>query len=412
MKLHTYSKQLIQLEAKDYSYLEELFIQWRKEKEKEKKLKLDKDLKEILKYFINHRIDASPYQCHKYLKKENLSSMAPNNVRINAQKLCEYNLLKEAKISFEDKDKDIQKTNKHNARYYKISSFGMFYLLKEEFKNNPFDFNPDIILKYGNTKLYDFILFKFITLETIEQIKSKFIFNKILLYLNRICIMIENLFNFITNQSLLLESIEKMGGLLLTDSFIFDYLFTKDMKRNQVFLSHFKLSQNKYSYRYSSEILTIEDKQRIIKYTITENKKEIFLKINRTKMKLEFYRNFQDIESNKIFFELDINSKFNFGDDDENELRKNYLPLNIENLIKLYFDPYYKFEMQNHLNELCLRILAFNIQNSNIQSNNENYLDPYIHHDLILLNKDKNFKLTVNSLEKYTLDLYKDFRNL
>jgi hypothetical protein len=264
--------------------------------------------------------------------------------------------------------------------------------------NNPFNFNPDIILKYGSTKLYDIILFKFIKLETLEQIKSNFILNKILLYLNRICIMIENLFDFIIKQSLLLESIDKIGGLLLTDSFIFDYLFSQDMIRNKIFLLHFTLSKN----QYTSEILLTEDKQKIIKYTTKDNKKEIFLKINRTKMKLEFYQNYHDVDNNKLLFELNINPNFNLGDDDENKLIKNYLPLNIEKLLELYFDLYYKIEMQNHVNELCMGILAFNIKNSDIKIKNKSYLDPDIGHDLILLNKDNNFKLTVNSLEKYT----------
>lgn len=72
-------------------------------------------------------------------------------------------------------------------------------------------------------------------------------------------------------------------------------------------------------------------------------------------MKLEFYQNYQDIERNEILFELNIKSNFNFGDDNENELIKNYLPLNIENLLELYFESYYKIEMQNHLIELCPR---------------------------------------------------------
>ncbi|HET9805995.1 MAG TPA: hypothetical protein VFP49_03715 [Nitrososphaeraceae archaeon] len=114
-------------------------------------------------------------------------------------------------------------------------------------------------------------------------------------------------------------------------------------------------------------------------------------------MKLEFYQNYYDIDKNVVLFELNINSNFNFGDDNENALMKDYFPLNIETLFELYFESYYKIEMQNHLIELCIGILAYNVKSSDDKTENDNYLDPYIKHDLFLLNKDDNFKLTINS---------------
>lgn len=111
MKYHTYSQELIQIEEKDFLFLKALFIQWKIEKQR--KSKLDKDSLEILKYFINHQDDASPYQCHKYLKKEKLSNMAPNNVRKNVKKLCEFGLLKEKK--FCDYDGNEQEINKRKS---------------------------------------------------------------------------------------------------------------------------------------------------------------------------------------------------------------------------------------------------------------------------------------------------------
>jgi hypothetical protein len=84
-------------------------------------------------------------------------------------------------------------------------------------------------------------------------------------------------------------------------------------------------------------------------------------------------------------FELNLKSNLNFGDDNENELiKKHYLPINIENLLELYFEPYYKVEMQNYLIELCLGILTYIIKNSDYKIKSKNYLDPDIHHDLIL----------------------------
>lgn len=234
IKLCTYSNELIQLEYNDYSSLKKLFIEWKKQKD----LKLNKKLLEILKYFVSNPFAPSSYQCYKYLVTNKIINLDKKNVRRNIEKLHKLGLLQERK------PKNGQWL--HNATFYKLSPFAIFYLLKEGIMNNPFDFNPDIILKYRSTKLYCIILYKFINLETLKQIKSRFILNKILLYLNRICIMIENLFDFITNQSLLLESMEKIGGLLLTDSFIFDYLFSQDMIRNKVFLLHFNLSKNQY----------------------------------------------------------------------------------------------------------------------------------------------------------------------
>jgi hypothetical protein len=99
--------------------------------------------------------------------------------------------------------------------------------------------------------------------------------------------------------------------------FILDYLFKQDMERNKVF---------------------------------------------QLKMKLEFYRNYHDIDKNEILFELDLNSNLNFSDENENELIQNYLPINIKNLLELYIEPYYKVEILNYLIELCLGILAYNIR--------------------------------------------------
>ena len=219
-----YLQPLIHLDKNDYYLLKKLFYNWKHHKN----LILNKKLLEILKFFISNDFNPSSYQCHKYLEDNKIIKLDEKNVRRNVKKLHKLGLLQERETVHKSR------LRWHNAIFYQLSSFGIFYLLKEGVMNNPFDFNPDIILKYGSTQLYDIILFKFIKLETLEQIKSNFILNKVLLYLNRICIMIENLFNFITNQSRLLESIEKIGGLLLTDYFIFDYLFTKDMIRNKV----------------------------------------------------------------------------------------------------------------------------------------------------------------------------------
>lgn len=215
--LRTYSKELLYLESEDYLFLSGIFIEWRKQKE----IKLNNARLEILKYFMHNYTNSSANQCHKYLTSNKKCELAKNNLRNNIKYLYKIGLLKEKKIL---KDGDIQEANKHNATYYELSAFGIFYILKQGILNNPFDCNVDIILKYPNFKLYNCILYKFINLETLKRIGHRYILSKILNYLNRICIMIEYIFTVIINQFVLLESIEKIGGIMLNSSFLFGYL--------------------------------------------------------------------------------------------------------------------------------------------------------------------------------------------
>src|SRR5215204_5485008 len=153
MDFHTYSNHLIQLEKNDYSYLKELFIQWYK---KQNKIKLNNKELEILKYFIFDEFDSSPYKCYKYLKDNKIIKLDVTNVRIKVEKLHKLCLLEEKPVVIKNGRRH------HNATFYKLSSFGVFYILKEGFLNKVSNPNLDIIIKYKNYKLYDIILYRFI----------------------------------------------------------------------------------------------------------------------------------------------------------------------------------------------------------------------------------------------------------
>jgi hypothetical protein len=184
MKICTYSNELIQLEQKDYCYLEELYFQWIKQKN----LKLDKKSSEILKYFIFNEINSSPYKCHKYLVTNNIIKLDPKNIRRRVQKLYELDLLEVKEI--------VTKGGRrlHNATFYKLSPFGVFYILKKGLLNDLFHDSAYIIYKYKNFQFYNIILYRFLKLETIESIVNEHIINKILIYLHRVSLMIENIF--------------------------------------------------------------------------------------------------------------------------------------------------------------------------------------------------------------------------
>jgi DNA-binding MarR family transcriptional regulator len=229
MILCTYSNELIQLENNDYSYLVELFIQWKKQKD----LKLNKKLLEILKYFISNQFNPSSYQCYKYLETRKILDLDKKNVRRNVKKLHDLGLLEEKRP--ENKNG----RRRHNATFYKVSPFGVFYILKEGIMNNPFNFTFDIILKNRNFKLYDSVLFKFIKFESIQSIENRYIINKILIYLNRICQMIENIFAIIEEKDKRVDLFE----------LYFDLLYKHEMRDHLLELCIGILSFNsKYSF--------------------------------------------------------------------------------------------------------------------------------------------------------------------
>lgn len=74
------------------------------------------------------------------------------------------------------------------------------------------------------------------------------------------------------------------------------------------------LPHNKFKDLYSSNIIEAQDKQIAIRFRSNKDEYQFYLKLNKSKSKLEFYREIHDISKNKTFFELHLDSSFRIYD--------------------------------------------------------------------------------------------------
>lgn len=160
--------------------------------------KLGETSEKILNTFLRRKI-CSAYQCYKDLSLE-LSkegkSITYKNVHEPVQKLFSYNLIKRSMHHFEN-------PTKHGAVYYTLTSFGIFYLMKNR---RIWDLN--FILEHDKNELFNLLLYPFIKFETIRSLTDPEIIHLIFMYLIKCCQEIENW--YFTR----LRYVEELGGMI------------------------------------------------------------------------------------------------------------------------------------------------------------------------------------------------------
>ena len=122
----------------------------------------------------------STYQCYKELNKQ--KKISYKNVHKKVKKLLEPGILKE-----------VSKNGKHGSIYYKLSSFGIYFIFLT-LKIEPFRLTK-LIENYPNDGLFEYFLYQFIDRKTIKEIKSYSILAEIYIFLKECCSNIEYYFS-------------------------------------------------------------------------------------------------------------------------------------------------------------------------------------------------------------------------
>lgn len=394
-----------------YDFLGRLFVQYKKiyfEKNDSKSV-------EILKYFIDNKI-GSTYQCHKYMNNEKKIKISYKNVLKKIKKLSEKGFI--IKNYIYNNTHNTEK-GKHGAIYYTLSNFGIFYLFSS--KNiiiNPLELHISIILNHEELVLYKNILFPYIPLRILKELKSAFIWNSILRYIQYCCFTIENAFIHISKQDHIIKPIEKIGGLLYWGPFTI-HLFLEELRIGKSFATFKPLELNELDkkverYHLLEEFLIDKDGKEIVKISNKENERILYFKISENKMtenkekKLQIYEN--DYRNNNLLvFEVDI------SDTRENikTLKESYLPLTWKELMKFYFeDGGYLLQMTNNLMELFLNMLSIKYEiiipsNESKKTEEKNVFD-----DITLLKKNTNFMNSFYTIKEYIETNFRNFDKL
>jgi len=389
-KLGIYSQDPIGIDDAGYSCLEKLFKQWRKNNS----IKIDNKSLEILRYFID-KPTGSTYQCFNYMNKEKKIKISYKNVHKKISELYESNFIVKVKNSDYNDNR-----SKHGAIYYKLSHYSIFYFHCSQLMTNFLELHSGIIFNNENYLLYKNILYSHLQLQTLKELTSRHMFLSVLTYLHNIFTTIEKVFLHISKLSYVLDSIERIGGIISTSSFEAESLLEE------------------YSYGLSRDVLhreeikNVRSEVKLINWEklleIQTEGKTLYLKILQEENKLEIY---DKVYSNsKLIFKIDINPEY----DTLETLKDAYIPITIKKLIKLYLEGNYHFEMYDNIITFVLSMIGVNYSLFNSYEINA-YSDPVIKdldrvsNDLRTLKTDVNFLYTVFLLKHYIKMIYEGF---
>jgi hypothetical protein len=224
----------------------------------------------LLYYFIDNSV-CSAYKAMKFLEEEykkNGKTIDYKNVHIRIKKLNESGLIERTKNNnTEDKQQSIR-----NPIYYKITSFGIFYALL----NNLHKYNKKIIIEYKKNPLYEFFLFPYFCIDTIEKLDDEKIIKKIFDYLQQCCKMLDKELDY-------LKEIEDQGGTLSIFDFTAPFFDKKHRHDNRLQSNVLKYIQQKFNINWLNEnnnnnikIIDIVEKKKI---KLTDEINELTLEI-------------------------------------------------------------------------------------------------------------------------------------
>lgn len=317
------------------------------------------------------------YQCYKELNKQ--KKISYKNVHKRVKKLYELGILKEvSNIS----------PIKHGAIYYKLSSFGIYFIFLIH-KVNSLKLDK-LIKNYPHDGLLEYFLNQFIEKRTIKQIKSYIILGYIFDFLKECCISIERLLKH-------LPQIEKDRGYS-TCITVIDNLINPDLEDywfggSKDFIDYIKkrfkiewLDKNTSKINYNKSDNLIE---------IVEKNDGLILKLDIKGKKAILY----DKENLLFEFELEQVGENSFA---INEFRPRTVK---EHLKEIYYFENKKYESGTNL---CMKILNY-ADFKGGEGKLDNFL---IINDLKLLSKDQSFRNMLHQI-KYNFDNnYYKFENL
>jgi hypothetical protein len=160
----------------------------------------------------------------------------------------------------------------HGAIYFKITSAGIFHLMK----NMNFDLNFEVLKYHGEDPFFKMFLYPYFEEETLINLKFDHIKSEFFNYLKRCCGILKNLFQH-------LESIQRDKGMYGWVEF-WDALplYSNEYDDKERFIS---ILQNRFNLKWlDSKEAKIEN---VDEYTITisQNNRVVYLKLNKPKTK-------------------------------------------------------------------------------------------------------------------------------
>lgn len=220
--------------------------------------------KRLLGSFVKRKI-CSTYQCYKDLKaayEQEDKTITYKNVYKRIQKLYESNLIEKVK------DRNDEET-KHGAIFYRLTSFGVFYLIFNRIANR-----KEIIIENKNDQLFLLFLYPYLKFGTIESLTDNRIVSYAFSYLTKCCHNLQQIINEMKN-------LENKGGLFysygMTETITDPILSDDPMVGSKQFVDFLKNNLNiTWADRETTKIIEVEKNKEI---KIFDKKNELTLKI-------------------------------------------------------------------------------------------------------------------------------------
>ena len=218
---------------------------------------------ELLKFYVQYP-KCSTYQTHKYLKelyKKDNRTISYKNVHKRIQKLHKLGLISETK-----KNNDAT-TTKHGAIYYSLTTFGIFYNIK----NRLLLHNKNLIIDHRYDGLYENFLYPYIKFNTINQIDD-------IQFTIRVCGYLAKCCDDISEEVNSLKDIQLSGGYYSLVTSTKDLINLKDKKSSTKFIKYVK---EKFKIRWLDE--------KKFQLDLIENNLNLIIKSGERKLYLKLY---------------------------------------------------------------------------------------------------------------------------
>jgi len=368
-EMRTYYQHVSQ-ESQISDSIAKLFFHWRNSENH----KLDEKSMKILRYFTVNR-HGSTYQCAKYMNEDKNTKISYKNVHVRVKNLHRLEMLK---ISTENPNRI------HGAIYYKLSQFGILHLLAGASTLELFIIfiESNYLLEFENFSLYKKILYPYVKIDTLKEIKTYPVQMAILTYIQRCCKDLLNIFQEINSQSVYsIKEIEKLGGIVATSKNGRNFhlkmlrLDESDLRKIDGLTQELNISLNdgeKSSLRFHGTSM------------------EINCKINRNEKHLELYKN------GEIRLVIGLSSEQLGGE----KITVLFTPIDSKQVINGFVREGYDYQLTGNLIRLLVDILT-------LKTDNE-----WLVKDLKLLKKDTNFAKILHGLREFVEAIYSKFENL
>lgn len=354
----------------------------------------------ILNEFVEHE-KCNIYQCHQSL----LRKCRENEDYCPTYKTVHTKIHELAALEMIERDKT--KSVDHGATEYRLSSFGVYYIIKNHHHKLG---ESSIIESNENDKLFEIFLYSFISKETVLKMKDYYIRGSIFEYLSTICKAIDRLLD-------IMKKIEYEGGVkdILTHSVELGMILdsaSQGRDKSQLDL----LSTSFFRYLELKHGIKLDDTNPIRIEKEDESSIRIILD-GIGQFKFEIASSYDDDEHYAALYDENGNTMAEF---DVSIDYKNYdgiydiyefTPICVEDFLsdllsdKSTYSYIFK-EIGISIHELCWKILHYLFLETN------SYFDKLNKNTLSILANDPYFKKCIHEVEKDTKDRFKKFKEL